>query len=67
MVGQLKGAEWMNELFTEQMTFEEAQLAFFKAVDGKSKEETEKIRKQFFATIQRITKREIELAQKGWL
>lgn len=57
----------MTELFTEQMTFEEAQLAFFKAVDGKSKEETEKIRKQFFAIIPKITKREIELSEKGWL
>ena len=57
----------MTELFNEQMTFEEAQFAFFKAVDGKSEEETEKIRKQFFATIPKITKREIELSEKGWL
>lgn len=57
----------MTELFTEQMTFEEAQFAFFKAVDGKSKEETEKIRKEFFAIIPKITKREIELSKKGWL
>ena len=29
--------------FTEDMSIEEAQLAFFKAIDGKTKEEKEKI------------------------
>lgn len=57
----------MTDLFNEQMTFEEAQLAFFKAIDGKTKEEAEEIRKQFFAAIPKITKREITMAEKGWI
>ena len=37
----------MSSIFNENMTMQEAQLALYKAIDGKSKEEKEEITKEF--------------------
>lgn len=57
----------MGNLFNENMTSHEARLTLFSAVEGKSKEEIEKIKAEYFAVSDKITDRELELGRQGWL
>ena len=56
-----------NSIFNEQMTSNEATLAFFRAVDGKTKAEIEQLKADFSKVLPVITEREFKLAEKGWL
>lgn len=57
----------MDNPFSANMSFEEAQFAFFQAIEGKTKAEIEKIKALFEKHIPLITKRELEMSKKGWL
>lgn len=57
----------MDNLFNEQMTSGEARDKFFCAAEDKTKEELEKLKKDYFAVLPAILKRERELANKGWI
>lgn len=68
LTGHWKGAESMaNSIFNENMTSSQARFAFFKAVDGKSKEEIEKLKNTYFEIMDVIMEREFKLADKGWM
>ncbi len=56
-----------NDIFNEQMTSNEARMAFFEAVEGKTKEEVEQIKSAYFEVLHKITEREMRLAEEGWL
>ncbi len=56
-----------NDIFNEQMTSNEARMAFFEAVEGKTKEEVEQIKSAYFEVLHKITKKEFELAKEGWM
>ncbi|MGM9587832.1 MAG: hypothetical protein ACI3VA_10140 [Candidatus Limivicinus sp.] len=56
----------MSELFNEQMTSFEARSTFFAAVDGKTKEEIEELKKEYDAVASVIMDREARLAEEGW-
>ena len=56
-----------NSIFSESMTSSQARFAFFKAVDGKSKEEVEKLKSDYFKVMDVIMDREFKLANEGWL
>lgn len=56
----------MSKLFDEQMSSNEARYVFFSALDGKTKEEIEEIKKEYFAVSAEIMKREARLAEEGW-
>lgn len=56
-----------NSIFNENMTSSQARFAFFKAVDGKSKEEVEKLKNDYFKVLDVIMDREFKLANEGWL
>lgn len=56
----------MDNLFNENMSFEDAQYTFFKAIDGKDRAEIEKVKAQFEKYIPSITKREMKMANRGW-
>lgn len=49
------------------MTSNEARMAFFEAVEGKTKEEVEQIKSAYFEVLHKITKKEFELAKEGWM
>lgn len=49
------------------MTSDEARLVFFKAVEGKTKEEVEEIKIAYFEVLPKIIERELQLAKEGWL
>ena len=53
-------------IFTEEMTSNEARLALFKAVEGKSKEEIEEIKTAYFEVLSKILERELKQAHEGW-
>ena len=55
-----------NKLFDEQMTSSEARMAFYRAIEGKSAEEMESIKAEYFRISDIILKRELELASRGW-
>ena len=55
-----------NSIFNEQMTSQEARLAFFRAADGKTKTEIEKLKSDYSKILPIIMKREHNLASKGW-
>ena len=57
----------MNNVFNEQMTSYEARSAFFAAVDGKSREEIEKLKAEYTKALPAIYNRERKLADEGWL
>lgn len=54
-------------LFNEKMTSNEARVVFFKALEGKSKEEIEQIKSAYSEVLHKITEREMRLAGEGWL
>jgi len=54
-------------LFNENMSSLELQTAFFKAVEGKSKKEKEKIHAEYCKMQSKILDREFKLADEGWL
>lgn len=54
-------------LFNEKMTSNEARAVFFKALEGKSKEEIEQIKSAYFEVLHKITEREMRLAEEGWM
>lgn len=56
-----------NDIFNEQMTSNEARMAFFEAVEGKTKEEVEQIKSAYSEVLHKITEREMRLAGEGWL
>ena len=56
-----------NNIFNEQMTSNEARMAFFKAVEGKTKAEIEHIKLEYSKVLPKIIERELELAKNGWL
>ena len=56
-----------NDIFNEQMTSNEARMAFFEAVEGKTKEEVEQIKSAYFEVLHKITEREMRLAGEGLL
>ena len=56
-----------NDIFNEQMTSNEARIAFFEAVEGKTKEEVEQIKSAYFEVLHKITEREMRLAEEGWM
>lgn len=49
------------------MTSNEARMAFFEAVEGKTKEEVEQIKSAYFEVLHKITEKEMRLAGEGWL
>ena len=57
----------IDNLFNEQMTSDEARMVFFKAVEGKTKEEIEEIKSAYFEVLPKINKKELQLAKDGWL
>ena len=66
--GLWKGEESVkNSIFNENMSSSEARKAFFAAVDGKTKEEIEKLKADYYNVIPAIVKRESKLAEKGWM
>lgn len=56
-----------SNIFNEHMTSNEARIALFKSVEGKTKAEIEQIKSEYSAVLPAILKREHELASKGWL
>lgn len=57
----------MSKLFNVGMSSMEIGLAFFKATDGKTKEERDRIFNEFAPIHNEILDKEFELAQQGWL
>lgn len=56
----------LNSMFNEQMSSNEARLALFAAVDGKTKAEIEQLKSAYSKVLPAILKREHGLASKGW-
>lgn len=56
-----------HSIFNDQMTSTQASLAFFRAADGKSKEEYNRLAEEYFAILPEINKRERKLAEQGWI
>jgi hypothetical protein len=56
----------MDKIFSEEMTSNQARLAFFKAVEGKTKEEIEEIKVAYFEVSSKILERELKMADEGW-
>jgi len=57
----------MSAVFNVNMTSSEARIAYFKACEGKSKEEREEIQKKYFPVAFAIQEREINRALQGYL
>lgn len=55
-----------NSIFNENMTSDQARLALFSAVDGKTKAEIEKIKDEYSKVLPVIMEREFDLAAQGW-
>ena len=57
----------MSKLFNSNMSSMEIGLALFKATDGKTKEERDRIFDEYLPISHAIFDKESELAQQGWL
>lgn len=57
----------MSSIFSKDMTFDEARRLFYKSIDGKSKEEVEKIKKEYYDIIPSVLKRDLDRVDDGWL
>lgn len=55
-----------HNLFNEQMTSSQARIALLSAIEGKSKDEIERIKNAYFEIRPLIIRRELDLAAKGW-
>lgn len=55
------------KIFNESMTSNEARIALFRAVDGKSKTEIEKLLADYEKVNAVIMKRELESVSRGWI
>ena len=55
-----------DNIFNEQMTSNQARLALFRAVEGKTKAEIEQIMREYDRVFPAIHKRESELSAQGW-
>lgn len=49
------------------MTSNEARTVFFKAVEGKTKEEVEQIKVAYFKVLPIILEKEMRFAKEGWM
>ena len=58
--------EEADGLFSENMSSSQARIAFFGAVDGKTKEEIEALMEEYRKVARIISKREFQLAEEGW-
>ena len=56
-----------DSIFNEQMTSNEARIALFKAVEGKTDAEITQIKKAYSEVLPAILKRESALVSKGWV
>ena len=56
----------LDNIFNEQMTSNEARIALFKAVEGKTKEEIEQIKAEYLKVLPVINERERKLSEDGW-
>ena len=56
-----------NNIFNEQMTSNEARLALFRAVEGKTQSEIEQLKSAYSKVLPAIYKRENDLVSKGWV
>ena len=56
----------MDHLFNVQMSSSEARMLFFKSIEGKTKSEAEKTKKDSAEILPKIMDREFDLASKGW-
>lgn len=54
-------------IFNESMTSNEARIALFRAVDGKSKAEIEKILADYEEVNSVIMKKELKSVSNGWI
>ena len=59
--------EEKNSIFNEKMSSNEARYSFFKAVEGKSKDEIEIIKLEYEKVLEIIYDREMKLSEEGWL
>ena len=57
----------MKKYFNEQMTSDEARTVLFRIVEGKTRSEIEAIKAEYLEISSKIFKRELELAENGWL
>ncbi|MGM9587827.1 MAG: hypothetical protein ACI3VA_10115 [Candidatus Limivicinus sp.] len=57
----------MSKYFNEQMSSYEARTAFFMAIEGKTKEEIEEIKKEYKEVLSVILDREFKLVDQGWI
>ena len=55
-----------SNLFNENMTTNELRMALFRAIEGKTKEEMEKIFEEHDKIHPIVFKKEMDLAKKGW-
>ena len=53
--------------FNENMSSHEARQVLFSSVDGKTKEEIEKIKDEYSAVLPAIMDRELKLVDQGWI
>lgn len=56
-----------SNVFDKQMTSNQARIALFRAVDGKTQTEVEKLKAEYAEVLPAILEREHKLAAKGWL
>jgi hypothetical protein len=57
----------MSSLFNENMSFIQALKTVFRESEGKSEEEQQGIHDEYAAVIPAINRREMELAEQGWM
>ena len=55
-----------DSIFNEHMTSNEARIALFKAVEGKTSEEISQLKTEYSNVLPAILKRESELVSEGW-
>lgn len=56
-----------SSLFNKQMTSNQAREALFRAIDGKTPAEVEKVKAEYSEVLPVILERECKLAAQGWL
>lgn len=56
----------LKSIFNEKMSSTEARLLLFRSVDGKTKEEIEQLKTDYFKVLPAITERELKQAHNGW-
>lgn len=56
-----------SSLFNENMSTNEARMALFRAVEGKSEKDRQKIIEDYKKIHHIIFQKEMKLAEKGWL